>query len=139
MTKLIIFCIYCLFFSIPAYAQTTNPDDTLTLKELERKNKLELIAKERSEETGRFSRKAIERAKARERRELEKQYKRAEKASRFQKEALKKETQKAVEQKNLTASAEKSRFAKKAEERAAKRAQKEQKKLDRKRNRSRYN
>lgn len=134
MNKAIIFCASFFLLSTSVYAQTTASENFLTNKELQKKEKMENLAKERNEETNRFKRKAIERAQTKEQQKLEKQKERTKKASRFQKEALEKDAQKVAEQKNLATTVEKSRFTQKAQKKTAKRAAKKREILERKKN-----
>ena len=108
-------------------------EEILTRKERDRLEKQRRVALEREQATSRFTRKAIERAEERERRQLERQKEREENASRFQREAMEEEARKVAEQKGLVEKSNegKSRFTLKAERRAAERARKEQEKLER--------
>ncbi|MBE6452861.1 MAG: hypothetical protein E7012_05180 [Alphaproteobacteria bacterium] len=138
MLKLFIFFLYLFLHTFSLQAQETTPQDVpspyLTEKEKEKLQKTELINKEREKPSSRFKQKAFKRAELREKRQQEIRDRQISTASRFQKQAISEEEQSIEEQKKekVSENNNKSRFTRKAEERAKKRALKEEAKLTRK-------
>ena len=113
--------------------ESATPQKYLTRKQRERQRKLEAVAEERENATGRFKKKAIERAEAREKQMEDYLQEREDRASRFQKEAEAADEKKTteIEQEEAAELKNASRFRRKAIAQAEERALKDKEKLER--------